>query len=63
MRIRDIILLIGQATLMLAWLFALIYGLALLEGPAVAIRQDVTDSIQDFIEFRNTISNPTREEQ
>lgn len=62
MRIRDLVKLIGQATLLLAFLFALIYGLALLEGPAVSLRQDVTNTLKDFIEFRNLISNPTRGE-
>lgn len=63
MRIRDLIKLIGQATILLAFLFALIYALALLEGPALALRQDVTNTVKDFIGFRNTLSNPTKEEQ
>lgn len=62
MRIRDIPKLIGQAAILLAFLFALIYGLALLEGPVMALRQDVTNTIQDFVEFRQLISNPTRGE-
>jgi len=60
MRTHNSPKLIGQAVILLAFLFALIYGLALLEDVATTLRQEVDSTVQDVIGFRQLITNPER---